>query len=581
MKIIEKIEIKHFRSFDGGVGQPKVEILDIKDLNIFSGANDSGKSNILRALNLFFNNEVLPGISFEIGRDLSKIQKTRSADKAKSKRDKGNKDVRQKDLWVKIKVFFVKETAGVLPQKFWVEKMWDKNGLHENKKHNIKENDDPKKTRAQEGQLTQFLNNIKFEYIPAVKDRQFFNFLFRKLQEYLFEKQDQKSENVFKTHSVKFNDLLKNETKKLFDEFKSNTGIEARFNIPETLVDFFRTLGVETENGISLFDRGDGIQARFIPDILNEISRDSRKKIIWGFEEPENSYEPLRCFELSQDFLKYSDDKQIFITTHAFPFIGLKGQNVSSYRVVKENGVSHIGPVDWVNRKITGLDLPEHAEELEKEMGILETYSKLSQHLGVEAQKPYLYVEGKWDKVYLEKAWAVLFPSKKIPFDIIDKGGSRIINAVEDISKESGNKKVVALFDRDKQGEEYFLLKINALNDLFEDVPKLSLTKKHKTKNIYITQIEAPPSRVNWIDANHKKILEMEHLFEDSFIQSIGIKIPPSITKTAKEWEASKDFKRKLGEKISSLSIPELKQDNFKNFNPMFEKIAKLFGLTL
>jgi len=49
MKIIEKIEIRHFRSFDGGVGQTKVEVVDLKDINIFSGANDSGKSNILRA----------------------------------------------------------------------------------------------------------------------------------------------------------------------------------------------------------------------------------------------------------------------------------------------------------------------------------------------------------------------------------------------------------------------------------------------------------------------------------------------------------------------------------------------------
>ncbi|MBL0098685.1 MAG: AAA family ATPase [Saprospiraceae bacterium] len=73
MDIISKIEIKHFRSFDGGKDQPKVRIEGLKDINVFSGSNDSGKSNVLRALNLFFNNEISPGVKFEKERDFSKI----------------------------------------------------------------------------------------------------------------------------------------------------------------------------------------------------------------------------------------------------------------------------------------------------------------------------------------------------------------------------------------------------------------------------------------------------------------------------------------------------------------------------
>ena len=54
MQLIEKVEIKSFRSF-GNQKKNKTQIIELKDLNIFSGGNDSGKSNILRALNLFFN----------------------------------------------------------------------------------------------------------------------------------------------------------------------------------------------------------------------------------------------------------------------------------------------------------------------------------------------------------------------------------------------------------------------------------------------------------------------------------------------------------------------------------------------
>ena len=54
MNVIEKIEIKNFRSFGNRV-KSKFEIHNINSINVISGANDSGKSNILRALNLFFN----------------------------------------------------------------------------------------------------------------------------------------------------------------------------------------------------------------------------------------------------------------------------------------------------------------------------------------------------------------------------------------------------------------------------------------------------------------------------------------------------------------------------------------------
>ena len=55
MDIISKIEIKHFRSFDGGKDQPKIRIEELKDINVFSGSNDSGKSNVLRAINRLKN----------------------------------------------------------------------------------------------------------------------------------------------------------------------------------------------------------------------------------------------------------------------------------------------------------------------------------------------------------------------------------------------------------------------------------------------------------------------------------------------------------------------------------------------
>ncbi|PSQ47397.1 ATPase, partial [Halobacteriales archaeon SW_7_65_23] len=49
MDIINRIEISYFRSLY------KVDLKEVGELNVISGSNDAGKSNVLKALNLFFN----------------------------------------------------------------------------------------------------------------------------------------------------------------------------------------------------------------------------------------------------------------------------------------------------------------------------------------------------------------------------------------------------------------------------------------------------------------------------------------------------------------------------------------------
>ena len=345
MKIVEKIEIKYFRSFSEKI----VRIDDLKDLNVFSGSNDVGKSNILKALNLFFNNEINIGEAFDINKDLSIIQRERSETELENKKRTRTKDdpyASQRDLFVKVKIFFDRQLQyekSTTPEKFWVERSWDKNGIRK-QSSNIqtayvqknKKSPNQSQAAALQGQLTQFLNSIYFEYVPAVKDRQFLQYLFKKLQKSLFER-----DNTFKETSNDINSRISRTTIDLFQEFKEKTGIDAQFSIPESLIDFFRTIHVSTENGVSLYSRGDGMQARFIPAILNEISK-GKKYVIWGFEEPENSFEYRNAELLSQDFLNtYSKYKQIFITSHTKEFLSLIRGNensVSLHRVYKSLG---------------------------------------------------------------------------------------------------------------------------------------------------------------------------------------------------------------------------------------------------
>jgi AAA15 family ATPase/GTPase len=121
MNIIEQIEIKNFRSF-GNRKKESYKVTKCQPLNIISGANDSGKSNILRALNLFFNKKTDLINFFDFDKDFFKRE---SID-----------DLEIKEELVTIKVWFnnpknkgknqEKESNIYLPEKFWVSRKWKK-----------------------------------------------------------------------------------------------------------------------------------------------------------------------------------------------------------------------------------------------------------------------------------------------------------------------------------------------------------------------------------------------------------------------------------------------------------------------
>ena len=110
MKIIEKIEIKHFRSF-----KETVKVLNLKDLNIFSGSNDVGKSNVLKILNLFFNGEINISEKFDLEKDLSFLWKKESEEKIKNRKTKRKEEgsyASQRNLFVSIKLLAVRALYG-------------------------------------------------------------------------------------------------------------------------------------------------------------------------------------------------------------------------------------------------------------------------------------------------------------------------------------------------------------------------------------------------------------------------------------------------------------------------------------
>ena len=75
MVVLKRIHIKNFRSIVDAT-------IELDDFNFFVGKNDSGKSNVLKAINLFFNERTDYDTPFNFAVDYSKFAK-RSIHQAK------------------------------------------------------------------------------------------------------------------------------------------------------------------------------------------------------------------------------------------------------------------------------------------------------------------------------------------------------------------------------------------------------------------------------------------------------------------------------------------------------------------
>ena len=208
MKYIDKIEIHYFRSLKD------CKIENINDLNVFSGKNDSGKSNILKALNLFFNTQKS---NFQFDYNKERLQDVR-------------KDTIKGKQFISIKIHFLNPGGfNSLPDKFYVIRTWDRTGNMISDKNNLKQQFDAGNVKTKNfnrtiGGLTTFLNRIRYTYIPAIKDEKFFFYLLELLQQILFEK-SKKGKNRIDTVTEEFNAELNQITQNLSDEFKKISGI--------------------------------------------------------------------------------------------------------------------------------------------------------------------------------------------------------------------------------------------------------------------------------------------------------------------------------------------------------------------
>ncbi|MHB9143009.1 MAG: AAA family ATPase [Paludibacter sp.] len=693
MKLIEKIEIKHFRSFLGTPNKYETVIENLSDLNIFSGSNDSGKSNILRVLNVFFNNEISQGVPLDFERDFFW-----------GKRNAGHKVI---EISVSFDLSNDSKRDKFLPEKFKIIKYFDRSGFRnylytftlKEKSTEIKvdsrlennkdlssiflpENPTEADKKAAEKRewnyrvkFAGFLNkSVSFEYVPAIRDKKFFSQLFGRVitnikfnedeKIKILQKEKNKINNWEKTIGNKSErkdfkaNLLNREWRitrlneieestkaegklvatiiKLEEEINTYSSslissiqfLASELKVGKNLKDFFEgfEVGTGSDKSILLSLRGDGVQAKFVPKILDFLSTiDVEKKyFLWGFEEPENSAEYKNQQQLATEFKNvFCKNKQIFITTHSEEFLQLyDGSEVkNSNRIANLYHVKKISDTqygeysqvfifdvdknefDFANQKaILDDDLGQsylrakyskeliesekiflgQIESIQNENTLLLNTLKLS-------MKPMVFIEDTYDQLY-KIAWLKLndknFTEKNIdsvfntecPFLIFKAEGASSLEGFLRMSNTDflKQRKIIGLFDFDMTGVDKFK---NIKNETYWKVELSGIKsegffKKRKDHDcFYALLIPIPQQLENIADLKYPSFVEIENLLPKIFLESNDF-VTKEITTGNTEYLKMKEKKKCILWK----STLHLSKDDFSDFVPLFSTINKLFS---
>ena len=431
---ISQIRIKGFRSIQDE------EIL-LKPINLLVGYNDSGKSNILKALNLFFNGQTDHGKTFHFDRDYCThtIQRKGKAPEI--------------EIAVKFKL---PSNYSVSKEIEWV-KRWRKGTIAP---HYDQLGDSRAKTKTSD-----WIKKIRYRYVPAVKGPEYFQTLLVDLHDTLASA----ISGQLKDASSGFLTKLRKNTERLTIDVQKSLGLKSEINLPMDLGDIFQVLEFETDyNGkqIALRQRGDGIQARHIPIILkfisilekeNGVKGSPRSETVWGYEEPENNLELTSAFDLASNFNTHSKDIQLLITTHSPAFYSLE-QSLSDIQDKDKVQLIYISQGNQGTKRETESTIKDCDERLgllplvskyvsEKE-GELKQVKSLLTSSQLRDHSKVLFCEGETDELLLTRIFSGISDSPQIRAQS-NAGHNWIADNLKAWAYSRNSGKAIGLFDSD------------------------------------------------------------------------------------------------------------------------------------
>lgn len=400
MRLLSKVQIQGFRSIRS------VEIAPLADLTSFAGLNNSGKSNVLRALNAFFNDETDPGQPVDVDADYFRLDLRRK----KQKR-------------IRVSVTFQ------LPNNFKFRKgLEGVKSLLGNKTFTIAKEwrrDTPLPTLFLNGsplnlddrqKVTQFLQLIKYRYIPnRVLPTELIRSEHQSLRDVLVRRLARSAKGDIKAFDA-IRDTSARMIKSLAKRFQEACPGQGTVSLatPTSWSDLAFAFGYRlTRDGIETKDieQGSGIQSLLMLETLYLIDRDYfqqfgwRQAAIWGLEEPESSMHSSLEARVAAYLAEIAGNEQnrlqVLCTTHSDLVVQYSGCTVivehrdgeSKFETVGDprealNRLSRAGVARWVHPILFWpLD-------------------------------PIILVEGRFDREFLEEAFR--FFKLKRPVHVVD-----------------------------------------------------------------------------------------------------------------------------------------------------------------
>ena len=450
MNFIRKIEVRNFRSLF------ELEIDELSDVNVFSGVNDVGKSNIIKALNLFFNNQVDWKTPLNMDLDTNSFHEV-------------TRKFRKKGAEIHVKLEFnrpVRRYETSLDEQFWIQRIWKPDNSSQ-----------PETTWGEFGQkksrsdtpraITEILNRTHFLYVPAVRGQDYFRYLVGEVA------------HVFASKPSELLDLASRQTSEAIESASSDlvgileqlTGLRFDYRLPNSMLALLQASGFDTEGNIPIQMRGDGVQGMVVPAILEYLSKQKASDYyFWGFEEPENSLEYKRAAELTDKIRDvYSKNTQIFLTTHSPAFIAMENAKTSIFRVSRREQTyeqkQYVEQVTDIQPVFVRGDFRENL--LPRDLGLLmiarqfDRDNREADELGAKIElleetirllsKPILIVEGPNDEATLAHAWHRLYEDS-ISFNFLAAHGVKEVTPLVKRWALPDEKRMCALCDHDKAG---------------------------------------------------------------------------------------------------------------------------------
>ena len=396
MKLISEIEIKGFRS----IRNCKLE--DLGDFTVFAGLNNSGKSNFLRALNAFFNEETDQGIWLDVDSDFFR------PDLRKKKRKQISVSVKfslPEHFKFRKGLEAVEELLAA--NEFTISKTWKRKDLFPTFYLQRKE-----LSLEDQQKIRHFLQLINFRYIPnRVHPIEVIQKEHQALRDVLIRRLGRRAredEAAFSAIKETSKSMIKGLVKHLVEASPDVRSV--RLATPTSWADMVFAFGYRLgEEGLEVDDsaQGSGIQSLLMLETLYLIDRDYFQKFgwkqasIWAVEEPESSLhtslEALVASYLSSIVSDPSSRLQVLSTTHS----DLMLQHASKTVFVKKNDWETIcEPID---------NLREGLERLSR-AGISRWVHPILHY----PTDSLVLVEGKYDADFFTEAFMYIRPKRKI-----------------------------------------------------------------------------------------------------------------------------------------------------------------------